>query len=282
MATPADQKRAKTQQARGRLDAAGGARERFDEPIMTMQGPSVVSASGASSASASACAGGDSASAPPSRVIFAVAIDCDMSAVFTASHTPGSFYNAREMLLEGYDVLLKARGRTNPNSRTPRSSILTLIGGREQIRAAYAALYDFVQPRLRQQRLLLPPADTFRQFPLPPEDEALTRPDGSEEADVEASVDPDASVEETITESIGEVTVTRAGIDRLPRETTLTLSLQDHLLSDLDFPMTRVVPPPPAPFSAPHHMFTDQQHLQFRRACLLALERVQAHAQKSY
>ena len=150
------------------------------------------------------------------------------------------------------------------------------------MKGAYAALFEFVKAKVREEKLLSTPEDTFRQFPLPPEDEALTRPGGSGSAAVEVFVDPAASADEVVTESIGEVTVTRAGIDRLPRETTLTLSLQDHLLPDLEVPMTRPVPPPPAPFSAPHHKFTDQEHLQFRHACVLALERVQAHAQKSY
>ena len=94
-------------------------------------------------------------------------------------------------------------------------------------------------------------------------------------------VDPAASADEVVTDTVDDITVTRARIDRLPRESTLTLSLQDHLLpTSSEVPMT--VPVTPATLTAPENKFTDQEHLQFRRACLLALKRVQAHAQKSY
>ena len=276
----AAKKKAKTKQVRARLEEAGGARGSYEKAIVTMQeekqGPAASAA--ASSSGARADPGSDSDSDAPMRVVLRVAVDCDIGDLFAESHTAGSRFLAEEMLRDGYDVTLKARGRTNPNSRTPRPSVLTLKGGREQMRGAYAALFEFVKPTIREKRLLSTPEDTFRQFPLPPEDEALTRPGGKGKAAPLVFVDPAASADEVITETVGGITVTRAGVDRLSRETTLKLSLQDHLLpSSLEVPMT--VPVAPSTLSPPHRKFTDQELLQFRRACLLALERVQAHAQ---
>ena len=147
------------------------------------------------------------------------------------------------------------------------------------MKGAYAAVFDFVKAKVREDKLLSTPEDTFRQFPLPPEDEALTRPGGKGAAAMEVFVDPAASADEVVTDTVDGITVTTAGIYRLSRETKLTQSLQDHLLPSAEVPMT--VPVPPSTHLAPHHKFTAAEHIQFRRACLLALERVEAHAQKS-
>ena len=282
--TQADKRKAKTRQVRARLDAAGSTGGRHEKPIVTMQDIlAAPAASAAASSSRDAPAASAAASSDvPTRVVMRVAVDCDIPELFARGNEDGSVYEAQRMLRDGYDVNLKARGRTNPNSRTGRPAILLLEGGREQMRNAYAALFEFVKAPARERKLLSTPEDTFLQFPLPPEDVALTRPGGSGDAAVEVFVDQVASADEVVTDSVDGMTVTRAhGVARLLRDTTLKLSLQDHLqASEWDVPLT--VPVPPAPRLAPNSQFIYEEHRQFRRTCALALERVQAHASNSY
>ena len=105
---------------------------------------------------------------------------------------------------------------------------------------------------------------------------ALSRPAGNEEQPWTVSVDPNNTADEIDVITIDSVQVVAHAVVRLARETMPSLSLQEHLQRHpWDAPMTVQVPPVRGD-EAKNEEFSQADHMAFRRACLLALERVKA------
>ena len=90
------------------------------------------------------------------------------------------------------------------------------------------------------------------------------------------SVDPNNTADEIDVITIDSVQVVAHAVVRLAREMMPSISLQEHLQRHpWDAPMTVQVPPVRGA-EARHEEFSEADKVAFRRACLLALERVKA------
>ena len=274
-------KEQKTTEVRARLEAQGSGRGSRGAPLFGLRD------SHGNPAGASACdARGDDGSdgridiEATQEIILVIKFDCDMKDIFT-ENGDSSLWALKADMDDCYSVLLKARSRTNPHSRTPRPTVVTLAGQREQVRHAYAAFYERVKKQIRDRKIIAAPEDAFRAFPLPPiEDVALSRPIGSSRpAQVHMSVPRHDSEEESLEEP-PVLPPTPVACPTLLRETEPAVWLQDHLLFK-----------PPKASSSQEQMlgpdadelraeFSDADKEEFKRACHLALERTKARMDK--
>ena len=272
------QRRNKTQAVRARMESMGGARNIVADPVMTVTRDNVDSMHGDEQAggASSSSHGPAPAAEHPCPIVMWIKIDCDIGDIFAGQYQANSRFAVTQQLEDCYGVKLTSRGRVNTKSRKPRPTTLQLKGQREQVKAAYATLFELVLPNIRRQKFMATAEDAFRCFPLLDEDVALSRPSSNEEEAMTVSVGPCNTVDEDAVITIDNVQVRAHAIVRLVREMQPSISLQEHLSRDpWDAPMTVQVPPVRGA-EARHEEFSEADKVAFRRACLLALERVKA------